>query len=102
MANRVGGSETGVFVRGGIHINPADYIHTAFAPLEVRQLAEEADQTLLSGEGRYRYYERLGILAGADKPTDWQVSIAWREAREYDATAANPPEPQTGLLPFPA
>ena len=68
----------------------------------MRQLASEADPALLSAEGRYRFTERLGILAGADKPTDWQVFIAWREAREYDATAASPPESQTGLLPFPA
>lgn len=38
----------------------------------------------LSSEAIYRFYERLGILAGASEPTPEQLRIATLEAREYD------------------
>lgn len=54
--------------------------------------AHQADLSRLSDEARYRFHERLGILAGSATPTASQVAIAWREAATYDraATAASP------------
>jgi hypothetical protein len=45
--------------------------------------ANQADPARLSNEARYRFIERLGILAGSDEPTASQVALAWREALEY-------------------
>lgn len=55
------------------------------------RIAGQADPSRLSEEARYRFHERLGILAGSATPTASQVAIAWREAA-YDraATAASP------------
>ena len=38
----------------------------------------------LSPEATYRFYERLGILAGDAEPTPDQLQIALLEANEYD------------------
>jgi hypothetical protein len=46
---------------------------------------EDAKRIELSVEARYRYHERIGILAGDGKPTDAQKRIAYSEALEYDA-----------------
>jgi hypothetical protein len=56
------------------------------------RIAGQADPSRLSDEARYRFHERLGILAGSATPTASQVAIAWREAAAYDraATAASP------------
>lgn len=56
------------------------------------RIAGQADPSRLSDEARYRFHERLGILAGSATPTASQVAIAWREAATYDraATAASP------------
>jgi hypothetical protein len=39
----------------------------------------------IEAERRYRMEERLGILCGADVPTDEQLEIAVREANEWEA-----------------
>jgi hypothetical protein len=61
------------------------------------QTARQADPSRLSNEARYRFHERLGILAGSATPTAAQVAIAWREAAAYDraATAASPLQRRT-------
>jgi hypothetical protein len=46
--------------------------------------ANQADPLRLSAEARYRFEERLGILANDRTPTASQVALAWREAVEYD------------------
>ena len=65
--------------------------------------ASQADPKRLSEEARYRFEERLGILAGSDTPTAEQVALAWREATAYDhgTTAANLLVPRTELPLFP-
>jgi len=53
--------------------------------------ANHADPRRLSEEARYRFEERLGILAGSGTPTASQVALAWREAVAVDrpTTAAS-------------
>jgi hypothetical protein len=51
---------------------------------EVRRIANAANPAHLTEEGRYRFEERLGILAGANTPTAGQVALAWCEAIRYD------------------
>jgi len=38
----------------------------------------------LSPEGKYRFYERLGIICGNAQATESQLRIALLEATEYD------------------
>ena len=38
----------------------------------------------LSPEGKYRFYERLGMLCGTAQATESQLRIALLEAAEYD------------------
>ena len=38
----------------------------------------------LSPEGKYRFYERLGILCGNAAATETELRIALLEAAEYD------------------
>ena len=38
----------------------------------------------LSPEGKYRFYERLGIICGNAAATESQLRIALLEATEYD------------------
>ena len=45
--------------------------------------ANQADSSKLSAEARYRFEERLGILAGSGTPTASQVALAWREALDF-------------------
>lgn len=52
------------------------------------QAANQADPRRLSEEARYRFEERLGILAGSGTPTASQVALAWREALAVDSPAA--------------
>ena len=44
----------------------------------------------LSTEAVYRYQERLGILCGADEPTEEQHSIALLEALQYEKEREKP------------
>jgi hypothetical protein len=43
----------------------------------------------IQSEKLYRIEERLGILCGADVPTDEQMEIAVREASEWEAAYRN-------------
>lgn len=54
--------------------------HTPEGSDEDRLLAATADWSLLTEEGRYRMYERIGICCGSKTPTATQVAEAWREA----------------------
>jgi hypothetical protein len=50
--------------------------------------ANQADPAKLSADARYRFEERLGILAGSGTPTASQVALAWREALDSMRSAA--------------
>ena len=55
-------------------------IRAAAITQALRQTAPEH----LSPEAKYRFYERLGILAGDKPATSEQLRIALLEANEYD------------------
>lgn len=55
-------------------------IRAAAITQALRQTAPEH----LSPEATYRFYERLGILAGDKPATSEQLQIALLEANEYD------------------
>lgn len=55
-------------------------IRAAAITQALRQTAPEH----LSPEAKYRFYERLGILAGDKPATSEQLQIAILEANEYD------------------
>jgi len=55
-------------------------IRAAAITQALRQTAPEH----LSPEAKYRFYERLGILAGDKPATSEQLQIALLEANEYD------------------
>lgn len=61
-----------------------DFTTTPEDPPEAVRIARLADPSKLSEEARHRFDERLGILAGANRPTVAQVVIAWHEAAGYD------------------
>jgi len=46
----------------------------------VEQEAIDMTESEITAEWKYRYEERLGILCGAETPTEEQESIARREA----------------------
>ena len=45
----------------------------------------------LSPEGKYRFYERLGILCGNAAATETELRIALLEAAEYDLNCDSEP-----------
>jgi hypothetical protein len=45
----------------------------------------------LSPEGKYRFYERLGILCGNAAATETELRIALLEAAEYDLNSDSEP-----------
>ena len=60
----------------------------------------------IESERRYRIEERLGIMCGADVPTDEQLEIAIKEADEWvvnylTACGITSPTEQFFLPPFP-
>ena len=55
-------------------------IRAAAITQALRQKAPEH----LSPEGKYRFYERLGMLCGTAQATESQLRIALLDAAEYD------------------
>ena len=55
-------------------------IRAAAITQALRQTAPEH----LSPEGKYRFYERLGMLCGNAQATTNQIQVALLEANEYD------------------
>jgi len=45
----------------------------------------------LSPEGKYRFYERLGMLCGTAQATESQIRIALLDATEYDLNCDSEP-----------
>ena len=45
----------------------------------------------LSSEGKYRFYERLGMLCGTAQATESQIRIALLDATEYDLNCDSEP-----------
>ena len=45
----------------------------------------------LSPEGKYRFYERLGIICGNAQATESQLRIALLDATEYDLNSDSEP-----------
>jgi len=45
----------------------------------------------LSPEGKYRFYERLGMLCGNAQATESQIRIALLHATEYDLNCDSEP-----------
>lgn len=64
---------------------------TIHAAAITQALHGQAAPEHLSEEGKYRFYERLGMLCGNAQATESQLRAALLEATEYDLNSDSEP-----------